>query len=192
MDMKSPVAVVQEYDRKKKLAGDLGNGFVRFNLSPAKVRKTLLSCVIYYLSMTGTIFRLTCTAVRVLVSITKYPDMLIDGVDPLVPGTLTREYMDTSRFLQGVDYLVEKGMLVYEPRAVATFLLENCDKLDKTQVRSSHRTHCVYAMLKRRINTFIPWQATRCEFPFITSPTINYNPFIAGKEKLTLRLGSVS
>lgn len=41
MDMKSPVAVVQEYDRKKKLAGDLGNGFVRFNLSPAKVRKPL-------------------------------------------------------------------------------------------------------------------------------------------------------
>lgn len=37
MDMKSPVSVVQEYDRKKKLAGDLGNGFVRFNLSPAKV-----------------------------------------------------------------------------------------------------------------------------------------------------------
>lgn len=35
--MKSPVSVVQEYDRKKKLAGDLGNGFVRFNLSPAKV-----------------------------------------------------------------------------------------------------------------------------------------------------------
>lgn len=25
-------------------------------------------------------------------------------------------------------------MLVYEPRAVATFLLENCDKLDKTQI----------------------------------------------------------
>lgn len=40
--MKSPVAVVQEYDRKKKLAGDLGNGFVRFNLSPAKVRKSPL------------------------------------------------------------------------------------------------------------------------------------------------------
>lgn len=38
LDMKqSPVSVVQEYDRKKKLAGDLGNGFVRFNLSPAKV-----------------------------------------------------------------------------------------------------------------------------------------------------------
>lgn len=37
VDMKSPVSVVQEYDRKKKLAGDLGNGFVRFNLSPAKV-----------------------------------------------------------------------------------------------------------------------------------------------------------
>lgn len=37
-------------------------------------------------------------------------------------------------FVQGVAYLVEKGMLVYEPRAVATFLLENCDKLDKTQV----------------------------------------------------------
>lgn len=37
-------------------------------------------------------------------------------------------------FWQGVSYLVEKGMLVYEPRAVATFLLENCDKLDKTQV----------------------------------------------------------
>lgn len=36
--------------------------------------------------------------------------------------------------LQGVSYLVEKGMLVYEPRAVATFLLENCDKLDKTQI----------------------------------------------------------
>ncbi|CAM9576954.1 unnamed protein product, partial [Ectocarpus sp. 8 AP-2014] len=71
LDMKqSPVSVVQEYDRKKKLAGDLGNGFVRFNLSPAK----------------------------------------------------------------GVSYLVEKGMLVYEPRAVATFLLENCDKLDKTQI----------------------------------------------------------
>eukprot|EP00752_Nemacystus_decipiens_P007866 g7027.t2 len=70
VDMKSPVSVVQEYDRKKKLAGDLGNGFVRFNLSPAK----------------------------------------------------------------GVSYLVEKGMLVYEPRAVATFLLENCDKLDKTQI----------------------------------------------------------
>lgn len=35
--MKSPASVVQEYDRKKKLAGDLGNGFVRFNLSPAKV-----------------------------------------------------------------------------------------------------------------------------------------------------------
>ena len=41
--MKSPVSVVQEYDRKKKLAGDLGNGFVRFNLSPAKVRKTPLT-----------------------------------------------------------------------------------------------------------------------------------------------------
>ena len=37
VDMMSPVSVVQEYDRKKKLAGDLGNGFVRFNLSPAKV-----------------------------------------------------------------------------------------------------------------------------------------------------------
>lgn len=37
VDMKSPVSVVQEYDRKKKLAGDLGNGFVRFNLSPSKV-----------------------------------------------------------------------------------------------------------------------------------------------------------
>lgn len=36
--------------------------------------------------------------------------------------------------VQGVSYLVEKGMLVYEPRAVATFLLENCDKLDKTQI----------------------------------------------------------
>lgn len=36
--------------------------------------------------------------------------------------------------MQGIAYLVEKGMLVYEPRAVATFLLENCDKLDKTQV----------------------------------------------------------
>ncbi|CAM9578906.1 unnamed protein product, partial [Hapterophycus canaliculatus] len=35
---------------------------------------------------------------------------------------------------QGITYLVEKGMLVYEPRAVATFLLENCDKLDKTQI----------------------------------------------------------
>lgn len=39
--MKSPAAVVQEYDRKKKLAGDLGNGFVRFNLSPAKVNMCL-------------------------------------------------------------------------------------------------------------------------------------------------------
>ena len=35
--LKSPVSVVQEYDRKKKLAGDLGNGFVRFKLSPSKV-----------------------------------------------------------------------------------------------------------------------------------------------------------
>lgn len=35
---------------------------------------------------------------------------------------------------QGIDYLCEKGMIVYEPRAVATFLLDNCDKLDKTQV----------------------------------------------------------
>lgn len=35
---------------------------------------------------------------------------------------------------QGVSYLVEKGMLVYEPRAVATFLLDNCDNLDKTQI----------------------------------------------------------
>lgn len=34
------MAVVQEYDRKKKLAGDLGNGVVRFNLSPAKVLAT--------------------------------------------------------------------------------------------------------------------------------------------------------
>lgn len=41
VDMKSPVSVVQEYDRKKKLAGDLGNGFVRFNLSPAKVSLSL-------------------------------------------------------------------------------------------------------------------------------------------------------
>ncbi len=40
VDLKgSPVSVVQEYDRKKKLKGDLGNGFVRFNLSPAKVRE---------------------------------------------------------------------------------------------------------------------------------------------------------
>lgn len=39
VDRKSPVSVVQEYDRKKKLAGDLGNGFVRFNLSPAKASR---------------------------------------------------------------------------------------------------------------------------------------------------------
>ena len=32
-----------------------------------------------------------------------------------------------------MSYLVEKGILVYA-RAVATFLLENCDKLDKTQI----------------------------------------------------------
>ncbi|CAM9457787.1 unnamed protein product, partial [Choristocarpus tenellus] len=32
----SPVSVVQEYDRKKRLTGDLENGFVRFNISPSK------------------------------------------------------------------------------------------------------------------------------------------------------------
>lgn len=55
VDMKSPVSVVQEYDRKKKLAGDLGNGFVRFNLSPSKVGvytpydTTLVCAMEYYL-----------------------------------------------------------------------------------------------------------------------------------------------
>lgn len=42
VEIKSPTAVVQEYDRKKKLAGDLGNGFVRFKLSPSKVNQTSL------------------------------------------------------------------------------------------------------------------------------------------------------
>lgn len=51
VDMKASASVVQEYDRKKKLAGDLGNGFVRFNLSPAKVgvvlccTRTVISCI---------------------------------------------------------------------------------------------------------------------------------------------------
>lgn len=40
--------------------------------------------------------------------------------------------------VQGIAYLVEKGMLQYDARTVATFLLENCDKLDKTQVGGPH------------------------------------------------------
>lgn len=47
------------------------------------------------------------------------------GIDRLTPVCCS---------VQGITYLVEKGMLQYEPRAVASFLLENCDKLDKTQV----------------------------------------------------------
>lgn len=47
VDIKSPTSVVQEYDRKKKLAGDLGNGFVRFKLSPSKVNQISLPFTVY-------------------------------------------------------------------------------------------------------------------------------------------------
>lgn len=50
-------------------------------------------------------------------------------------NTFCSQFSHCGNRVQGITYLVEKGMLVYEPRAVARFLLENCDKLDKTQVR---------------------------------------------------------